>query len=77
MKVSKGKVISNKDLEILLDRTDLLGEKMLFKCHFIMVAGVGTHAGLKRAKLIVIFGRTKCRYWANYTFYMLIFLKSG
>lgn len=29
MKVSKGKVISDKDLETLLDRTDLLGEKML------------------------------------------------
>lgn len=28
MTVSKGKVISDKDLEILLDRTDLLGEKM-------------------------------------------------
>lgn len=37
MKVSKGKVISNKDLEILLDRTDLLGEKMLcFYCVHII-----------------------------------------
>lgn len=29
MKVSKGNVISDKDLEVLLDRSDLLGEKML------------------------------------------------
>lgn len=30
MKVSKEKVISDKDLEVLLDRTDLLGKKMLW-----------------------------------------------
>lgn len=29
MTVSKEKVISDKDLELLLDRTDLLGKKML------------------------------------------------
>lgn len=29
MKASRGKVISDKDLEILLDRSDLLGEETL------------------------------------------------
>lgn len=37
MTVSKGKVISDKDLDILLDRADLLGEKML--CFTVLKCG--------------------------------------
>lgn len=86
MKVSKGKVISNKDLEILLDRTDLLGEKMLcftvfrgggssgnpFKYLFVTITGVGTKCRSQKSQ-------SYCRvdYCANYTFSTFIFLKSG